>query len=102
MRTVANVLEIAICSMFSNHVYRYGGRIYKQTKGGPIGLRLTGVVARVVMDRWARKFTNHLRQAQIVLQLLVKYVDDVNLALRAIQPNLMWSEDWKLVPAEPD
>ena len=38
-----------------NHIYMFDGQAYLQTKGGAIGLRLTGLVARVVMDRWAGK-----------------------------------------------
>ena len=54
---VAKVLESACGIVMKNHVYTFGGRKYKQIKGGAIGLRLTGVVARIRMDRWARRAT---------------------------------------------
>ena len=44
------VLEVAIKAMFSNHIYTYKNELYRQNNGGAIGLRLTGVIARIVMD----------------------------------------------------
>jgi hypothetical protein len=36
-------------------MYIFDGQAYLQTEGGAIGLRLTGLVARVIMDRRAEK-----------------------------------------------
>ena len=77
-------MEVAIRNIFANHVYKFGGRFYRQVKGGPIGLRLTGTVARLVMDKWARVFLQRLQKAGIPLEVFLKYVDDVNLALTVI------------------
>ena len=90
---VAKVLEVATRATFGIHVYRYGGKNYRQMAGGPIGLRLTGVVAHVVMDKWAREFTRRLSTAQIPPYLLTKYVDDVNLVTRTIPEGLEWTKD---------
>ena len=35
--------------VMSNHVYKVGDTIHLQTDGGPMGLKLTGAIARVVM-----------------------------------------------------
>ena len=37
---------------FEGHVYEFGGAWYLQKKGGPIGLRLSGAVAALVMIVW--------------------------------------------------
>ena len=50
---IAKTIEIAIRETFRNHCYRFDGQLYRQTRGGAIGLRLTGIVCRLVMDRWA-------------------------------------------------
>ena len=38
-RVMAEVMRLAVELMFSNHVYSFGGRCYKQREEGPIGLR---------------------------------------------------------------
>ena len=55
-KIIAKVSEVAVRSLFSSHIYKYGRQFYKQVKGGPIGLCLTGIVTRLTMDRWARTF----------------------------------------------
>ena len=74
----------------SNHVYSFDGKVYKQTSGGAIGLRLTGVVARICMDRWAKELTRLLEENKVKVYLLIKYVDDVNFFLEAIAPGSRW------------
>ena len=43
-------LEIAVQFFFKNFTYSFGGKVYVQTSGGPIGARLTMCVARLVMQ----------------------------------------------------
>ena len=57
---------------------------------GAIGLRLTGVVARIVMDRWARLLKEALEKAEVPVHMLEKYVDDVNLVTSLIEPGYRW------------
>ena len=47
---VAKAIMIGIETSFSEHVYKFNGDLYKQMEGGAIGVRLTGEVARVIMD----------------------------------------------------
>ena len=44
-------MEISVIDIMKNHMFIFDGQAYLQTKGGAIGLRLTGIVATVVMDR---------------------------------------------------
>ena len=53
--------------------------------GGGIGARITGVVARVLMDVWADLLSANLKDNGVILYLLTKYVDDVNLASSIIK-----------------
>ena len=43
-------MERAVIFFFNHFTYTFGGEIYLQTSGGPIGARLTMVVARLVMQ----------------------------------------------------
>ena len=49
-KMLGKVIEEAIKVTFSNHIYMYSNKYQKKRKGGTIGLRLTGVIARIVMD----------------------------------------------------
>ena len=49
---LSKVVQIALETTFSNHIYQCQNVLYCQVKGGGIGARITGVVARVVMDLW--------------------------------------------------
>ena len=41
-------------------------------------MRLTGIVARIVMDRWTKLFLERMKQAEVDIHLLKKYIDDVH------------------------
>ena len=73
-KMVGKMLEVAIKATFKNHVYLYRNPLFRQAKGGVIGLRLTGVVARIVMDRWSRQFRTALQEAKVKELMLEKYV----------------------------
>ena len=57
---ISKVVKIACLNVFKNHCYYFKGVRYLQLAGGPIGLRLTSIVARVVMDHWLSMFTTRL------------------------------------------
>ena len=69
------------------------GIMYKQSEGGAIGARLTGVVARINMDRWEEEMLLSMRKMRIETYLFTKYVDDVNLATSVISEGWKWKED---------
>ena len=43
-------MEIGVIFFFRHFTYTFGGEVYRQVSGGPIGARLTMAVARVVMQ----------------------------------------------------
>ena len=81
------------------------GRIYLQMAGGPIGLRSSGPVARVLMDYWIDMLLEIARETErqaeedpvtrgtLRIHLITKYVDDVFLALERIQPGMRWDPE---------
>ena len=95
---VARVVEIAIRIVFENFCYDFGGKIYLQMFGGPIGARLTMACARVVMTEWGERYMEVLEKAGVVTTLLKIYVDDVRQCSTLIKEGLRYdakSEEWK-------
>ena len=74
-RVMAEVMRLAVELMFSTHVYSFGGRCYKQREGGPIGLRSTCALARVVMGRWDMKWKEKVKSCNIKVEDDGRYVD---------------------------
>ena len=49
-KLLGKVVEILVKVTFENHFYKWNNNIYRQTKGGPIGLRAAQSLARIIMD----------------------------------------------------
>ena len=79
---ISLAIEAGIIAVMSHHVYTFNGKIYLQTEGGPIGLELSGAIARVFMLVWDRKLLTALNKATQHLDwdlyLYLRYVDDGN------------------------
>ena len=54
-KIVAKVMQLAVMAMFTTHLYQFAGKVYHQQLGCPIGLRGTGVIARVVLAMTDRR-----------------------------------------------
>ena len=52
---VARVMYTAVMALFSQHTNTFGGKYYLQKQGGPIGLRSTCCIARIVMLWWDKQ-----------------------------------------------
>ena len=90
-KLVGKVIEIAIREIMGNHMYSFDGQTYLQTEGGAIGLRLTGLVARVVMDHWAVLMRRKMTINKIETIMMSKYVDDVFTILVHIGEGARWN-----------
>ena len=97
---LAKAVKIAVKVVFGNHVYQLCGVLYLQLAGGPIGLRLTSIVARVVMDKWYSLFLVKLDSAGWRLWASVKYKDDVNVVAEVMDKDMEWGELSKVSPKE--
>ena len=62
--------------LFEHFTYKFGTTWYQQASGGPIGARITMVVARLVMSDWGKKYHKILVDSGIPPDLLGGYVDD--------------------------
>ena len=99
---VATVVEVGVRTVFKTHLYQFGGHTYHQQAGGPIGLRVTGAVARIVMGEWDAKLVKTLADSGMTYEEAARYVDDVRMVLRAVKLGWRWDgkrmiykEEWK-------
>ena len=81
-------MEVAVCFFFRNFTYTFGGDIYVQVFGGPIGARITMAVAKLVMQDWKDHYDQILENSGITELLTGLYVDDG----RTFQRKLKWGE----------
>ncbi|CAB4043091.1 Hypothetical predicted protein [Paramuricea clavata] len=49
-------LRVILKVVIKNHVYLFDNEIRKQSKGGAMGLRLTGILAQIFMMWWDREY----------------------------------------------
>ena len=84
-KVIAKLIEILVTVTFETHVYKWAGKLYKQKKGGPIGLRASGTVAKIAMEEWIRGLGMRLEELGFTVHLLRKYVDDVKVIDRNCQ-----------------
>ena len=97
------VVMVATRLIFRHHCYTFNGTIFRQRKGGPIGLRFTSIVARLVMDQWIKDFIASILEAGMEVHGIMKYVDDVNMVLAWVELGTRWvegrlehKEEWEL------
>ena len=69
--------------------------MYRQEKGGPIGLELTGVLARMAMLWWDKAYMIKLKQLGIEMAMYKRYVDDGNMVVESVEPGTRF-QDGKL------
>ena len=85
-KMIIEAVRICLTYILANHYYTFDNKIYKQQRGGPIGLDLTGTVAQIFMIWWDGEFMKRLTDLGIILHMLKRYVDDKNLVANALPP----------------
>ena len=87
------MLEISIRFFFDNFIYTFGGLTFLQSKGGPIGARLTMCMARLVMQDWWEKFQSILDKGEIEVLLRAIYVDDGRIIVEILRDGVVFNEE---------
>ena len=85
-------MKIATEFMFKSHIYTFAGKMYKQKTGGPIGLRGTCAIARLVMQVWDKKWLDRMAKLNVAIELAMRYMDDGRAILYAIKAGWRWAE----------
>ena len=98
----ATMVMIGVLEMMNSHLYQFNNKIYLQQAGGPIGLRATCAVARIVMNFWDKKWKEKMEDNNIKRDLEDRYMDDIRVILMAIkegwrwhQEGLYWCKEWE-------
>ena len=68
---------MATKTTFKTRFYKWDGKVYCQAEGGPIGLKATGTVAMIAMERGMVKFKAAVIKAGMTVHEVTKYVGDV-------------------------
>ena len=99
---VAISVQIGILTMMSTQRYSFNGDTYLKKSGGPIGIRATCAVARVVMNMWDTMWLERMTFNNISVITGVRYMDDIGAFLHAIKAGwrmwegkLCFSEEWQ-------
>ena len=80
-KMLTEALRIVIKFIMKNHVYEFDNKIHKQSKGGAIGVELTGDLTKVFMVWWTKQFLSKMRERETALFLYKIYVDDINMLM---------------------
>ena len=82
-KMMAEALNIVIKVIMKNHVYECNNETKKQKEGGPIGLELTGELAKVLMNWWDEQLKKKIKeQEDLKIAMYKRYIDDINLAIK--------------------
>ena len=79
-------MKIALDLVLKNHVYQFNNTVRKQSDGGPIGLDLTEVIAKIFMGWWDQQLLRKLRENGLSVSLYKRYVDDINMSVKSATP----------------
>ena len=90
---VATVVGIATKVLFSNHLYTFGNKVYRQRSGGAIGLRATCAIARVTMNVWDKLWGKRIEDLNLRIELYTRYMDDGRIVGYTIRPGWRF-EEW--------
>ena len=93
---IATVVSIATKELFKNHLYSFGGKVYKQAGGGAIGLRARCAIACVTMNVWDAMWTQRLEDINIRKELYTRYMDDGRTLIHPIRPGWRFCMDGRL------
>ena len=74
-------------------VYTLGGEVRKYGKGGPMGLKLTGVLIQIFILWWVGKLASRLRTVVVLQKMNDRYVDGNNIAAEVTRPGLKYRDE---------
>ena len=61
------------------------GKVYRQSEGGPIGLRLSMAVSRIFMGVWDKQLAKLGAESGWIIHLVKRYVNDVTAICETIK-----------------
>ena len=92
-KIVGCVMELAVLTVMSTHIYSFEGELFLQVIGGPIGLRSTAAIANLIMKIWDSTYLKLLNKEPIEVLLYFRYVDDNRSFTRPIREGYRWVDN---------
>ena len=96
---LTEAMRVVLLFIMQNHIYTFDDEIKLQSRGGPIGLQLTGVLAQLFMVWWDRQLERRMGELGLEQRMYKRYVDDVNVIMTETTPGLRFNGD-RLVSSE--
>ena len=90
-------LQLVVRSCWKLHTYEFGGKVYRQSEEGPIGLRITMACARVIIINWGKIAKDRLEQSGIKVLVESCYVDDGRHLLSTLVPGSCYNKETQTV-----
>ena len=84
-------IRVVVSVIMKNHTYEFNQEVRRQMKGGPIGMDLTGTVAKIYMKWWDGELLRRLQEQGIEVRMYERYVDDINMIVKATRPGVLYS-----------
>ena len=91
-RILSKIVQIATLVLMNTHSYSFTGKLYKQRRGAPIGLRASACLAKILMSTWDSKWAKIQNKLCLKIFLFYRYVDDIRVYLQPLVPGWRWSE----------
>ena len=92
-KMLGKALEIGVKAVMQNNVYRFADEIRVQEKGGAIGVKMTGDLAKAVMVPWDKQFVEKLARLEIRRKLYTRYIDDQNIVVEELEPGSRYNRE---------
>ena len=99
---IGEIMRMSVEVLFKTHCYSFKGSNFRQSDGGPIGLRATCAIARVVMARHSIMWAKLIEANNINTSFIGFYVDDGRIIMYSLRPGWRWfngglwyREDWE-------
>ena len=90
-KIIATVIEVGVIVTMTSHLYQFNGEVFNQLLGGPIGLRLTAVLANLVMAYYDMTLKKLMTREGVHTNISFRFVDDSRYGLRPIRPGFRWN-----------
>ena len=87
---VAKTMQKSVLALFKTHTYRFANTFFLQRDGGPIGLRSTCCVARLIMMWWDQQLLEVVKKSNLEIVGGARYMDDIRIWMRAIRLGWRW------------
>jgi hypothetical protein len=91
-KMLARTIKKMIIKIMKNHLYQFNGKVYKQRKGGPIGLLLTGTISPIVMLKWDSLFLQKLLKLGLSPEDYFRYVDDQGVTTWTVPEGMIFKD----------